>query len=96
MRSAAWRTRECEYAARVRVRVRAHAPGRRRRWDVARVAPAVNHLHDQVALTFGGFDVMTRFSQYVEAQGWGGRGLTAIAYEDDERLDALAGEPRGT
>lgn len=66
--------------------------------DTARVDPAVTYLQDQVALTFGGFEAMTRFSRYVEAQGWREEDLTAVAYEDDERfdglLDALAGEPR--
>jgi hypothetical protein len=64
--------------------------------DAARIDPAVQHLQDEVATVFGP-ELFQRFSDHVTTHGLGDADLTDIAYNDDERLDALldalAGEP---
>ena len=64
--------------------------------DAARLDPAVQHLQDEVATTFGP-ESFQRFTEHVETHGLGDADLADIAYSDDERLDALldalAGEP---
>lgn len=56
--------------------------------DAARIDPAVQYLQDEVATTFGR-ELFQRFSEHVETHGLTEADLTEIAYEDDERLDAL-------
>ena len=69
--------------------------------DTARIDPAVPYLQEQVETTFGPGTV-SRFQDYLQARGLPDDAIEAeladMAYNDDDRLDALldalAGEPR--